>query len=114
MASLKGQRSARMQFPNVQSSPTNSSGSESESHEVTIFGKNGLFNDVYDNLFNISAPDEGKFDAVADEIYMAGRPTNFLNRMLKATTFWQPYALMDWYMSEVSILATIKSRSVKE
>ena len=98
-----------MQFPNVQSSPT-----DTGTHEMTIFGKNGLFNDVYSNLFDMAPPDESQFDKAMEDIYIAGRPTNFLNRMLKATTFWQPYALMDFYMREVSILATIKSRSVKE
>lgn len=112
MASIKGSRS-RPHSSNIQSTPNG----DTEPHELTIFGKNGMFNDVYENLFDysvITAPVTSEMDNIADEIYMAGRPTNFLNRMLKATTFWQPYALMDYYMREVSMLATIKSRSVKE
>ena len=88
--------------------------SPKETHETTVFGRDGHYNDVYENLFNITPPDESSMDRAMEEIYVAGRPTNFLNRMLKATTFWQPYALMDFYMREVSILATIKSRSVIE
>lgn len=109
MASIGGQKKTISQ-----SSHNNN---PSEPQGLTIFGENGLYNDVYADMFNglsIGAPEGSSMDEVADEIYYAGRPTNFLNRMLKATTFWQPYALMDYYMREVSILATIKSRSVKE
>lgn len=108
MASIRGQKGKSHKVP------SSTSQSREESHELSIFGNNGLYNDVYD-IFSMGAEPQGSsMDDVADEIYMAGRPTNFLNRMLKATTFWQPYALMDYYMREVSILATIRSRSVKE
>lgn len=48
------------------------------------------------------------------KIFSGGRPSNFLNTMQMSTAFWQPYAMMDFYMREVSILATIRSRSVIE
>lgn len=104
MASIGGHKSQ----PKSKSSPDTE-----ETHELTIYGKNGMYNDVY-SFYESPIPSESSMDTVTDEIYTAGRPTNFLNRMLKATTFWQPYALMDYYMREVSILATIKSRSVIE
>ena len=109
MASARGSR--QKSKPEFTAISYDTSARTDKEHELTIFGKNGMFNDVYDLG---EAFEHDKFDDLTEEIYSAGRPTNFLNKMLRATTFWQPYALMDYYMREVSILATIKSRSVKE
>lgn len=83
--------------------------SKSDDATLTIYGKNGLY-----------SPSDLEFEPVDQleemrrQIITAGRPTNFINSMLMATTYYQPYLLMDYYMREVSILATIRSRSVKE
>lgn len=51
---------------------------------------------------------------VATSVEVAGRPSNIIWRMTNRSLWWQYYALMDFYRSEVSILDTIISRSVTE
>lgn len=69
--------------------------------------------------FNNSVPPARKrdIDRIIDEYNMKGavmklgnRPSNFLYRMLQNNNYWAPYSLMDYYRSEVSILATIITR----
>lgn len=74
---------------------------------IQISGPNGLFND--DMVQTIS-----DVEIARNTIFSGGRPSNFINTMQMSTAFWQPYAMMDFYMREVSILATIRSRSVTE
>ncbi len=51
---------------------------------------------------------------VTSEIANAERPSNIWYRFNGQTSFWYMYALMDWYMSEVSILSTVIMRSCTE
>lgn len=51
---------------------------------------------------------------VSAEIANAERPSNVWYRFNGQTTFWYMYALMDWYVSEVSVLSTIILRSCTE
>lgn len=48
------------------------------------------------------------------EVAGAERPSNLLYRYNGVTSFWHPYALMDWYCSEVSGLSTIRVRVPSE
>lgn len=49
-----------------------------------------------------------------EEVEVVGRPSNIIWRMTNKTIYWQYWALMDWYRSEVSVMDTIISRSVTE
>lgn len=51
---------------------------------------------------------------VSAEIANAERPSNIWYRFNGQTSFWYMYALMDWYMSEVSVLSTVILRSCTE
>lgn len=42
------------------------------------------------------------------------RPSNFMYRFTNQTAYWYQYAIMDWYVSEVSVLSTIILRSCTE
>lgn len=44
----------------------------------------------------------------------AERPSNILYKTTEKTTYWYMYALMDWYVSEVSVLSTVCLRSTTE
>ena len=59
---------------------------------------------------NVSERGEG----LVQEVEVVGRPSNILFRMTNRSYWWQYYALMDYYRSEVSIMDTIISRSVTE
>lgn len=48
------------------------------------------------------------------EVAGAERPSNLLYRYNGVTSFWHNYALMDWYVSEVSALSTIDLRCTGE
>ena len=81
---------------------------ETTEGSLQITGPHGLFND--DGM----TQQFSDVEIARNVIFSGGRPTNFLNTMQMSTAFWQPYAMMDFYMREVSILATIRSRSVIE
>lgn len=47
-------------------------------------------------------------------IMNAERPSNMWYRVTEQTSFWNMYALMDWFRSEVSVLSTVITRSTSE
>lgn len=55
-----------------------------------------------------------KSQRVRSAIMNAERPSNILYRTTGQTSYWYMYALMDWYVSEVSVLSTIILRSTSE
>ena len=65
--------------------------------------------------WGLSADDVAERDSgYVQEVEVVGRPSNILFRMTNRSYWWQYYALMDYYRSEVSIMDTIISRSVTE
>ena len=55
-----------------------------------------------------------EYNRVNASIGNADRPSNLFYRMNGQSFYWNMYALMDWYRSEVSILSMIILRSVQE
>ena len=70
--------------------------------------------EVFGNLEQTTVESLRVGDRVGKAIMNGERPSNLMYRVTNQTNYWYMYALMDWYVSEVSILSTIILRATSE
>ncbi len=70
--------------------------------------------DIFGNLEKDTVDVFRAADRVGQAIMNGERPSNFMYRVTEQSNFWYMYNLMDWYVSEVSVVSTVILRSVSE